>query len=59
MESWFCQEIELKATEFMPEYVENISSPLGISEYQITSAVPENLKGNLPSIEALEQELGD
>jgi hypothetical protein len=44
----------------MVEYaLENISSPLGISEYQITSAVPENLKGNLPSIEALEQELGD
>lgn len=91
--------IELKATEFMPEYVgklnfylsavnaqlkhpqdqpgigillcktpnkvmveyalENISSPLGVSEYQITSAVPEGLKGSLPSIEALEQELED
>ena len=42
----------------MVEYaLENISSPLGISEYQITSAVPENLKGNLPSIEAFKQEL--
>jgi len=91
--------LELKATEFMPEYVgklnfylnavnaqlkhpqdqpsigillcktpnkvmveyslENIFSPLGVSEYRITSAVPEDLKGSLPSIEALEQELGD
>jgi hypothetical protein len=44
----------------MVEYaLENISSPLGVSEYQITSAVPEDLKGSLPSIEAMEQELGE
>ena len=44
----------------MVEYsLENIFSPLGVSEYRITSAVPEDLKGSLPSIEALEQELGD
>jgi predicted nuclease of restriction endonuclease-like (RecB) superfamily len=89
--------VELKATEFKPEYVgklnfylnvvnaqlrhpqdqpsigillcktankvvieyslENISSPLGVSEYQIMNSIPENLKGNLPSIEELEQEL--
>jgi len=90
--------VELKAKEFMPEYVgklnfylnavnaqlkhpqdqpsigillckapnkvmveyslENINSPLGISEYEIMSSIPENLKGNLPSIEELELELG-
>jgi hypothetical protein len=44
----------------MVEYaLENIFSPLGVSEYQITSAVPEDLMGSLPSIEALEQELGE
>jgi predicted nuclease of restriction endonuclease-like (RecB) superfamily len=44
----------------MVEYaLENVSSPLGVSEYQISSAVPEDLKGSLPSIEALEQELED
>jgi len=38
--------------------LENISSPLGVAEYQIMNAVPDNLKGELPSIEELEQELG-
>jgi len=91
--------IELKATEFKPEYagklnfylnvvnaqlkhpqdqpsigillcktpnkimveyaLENIASPLGVAEYQIMSAIPDNLKGDLPSIEELEQELGE
>lgn len=37
--------------------LENVSSPLGIAEYQITNAMPENLKGELPSIEELELEL--
>lgn len=37
--------------------LENVSSPLGVAEYQIMSAMPENLKGELPSIEELEQEL--
>lgn len=90
--------VELKATEFRPEYagklnfylnvlndklkleldqpsvgillcktsnkvtveyaLKNILNPLGVGEYRITSAIPENLKGSLPSIEELEQELG-
>jgi predicted nuclease of restriction endonuclease-like (RecB) superfamily len=37
--------------------LENILSPLGVAEYQITNAIPENLKGELPSSEELEQEL--
>jgi predicted nuclease of restriction endonuclease-like (RecB) superfamily len=37
--------------------LENILSPLGVAEYRITNAIPENLKGDLPSIEELEQEL--
>ena len=89
--------IELKATEFRPEYagklnfylnavnrqlkhaqdqpsigillcktpnkviveyaLENIKGPLGIAEYQIMSAVPDDLKGDLPSVEELEMEL--
>ena len=89
--------VELKASEFKPEYIgklnfylnvvnaqlkhandqasigillcktpnkviveyalENITSPLGIAEYQIMNAIPENLKRELPSIEELEQEL--
>jgi hypothetical protein len=30
---------------------------LGIAEYQIMSAVPDDLKGALPSVEELEMEL--
>jgi predicted nuclease of restriction endonuclease-like (RecB) superfamily len=33
------------------------SKPLGVAEYRITAALPEKLKGNLPSIEDLEAEL--
>ena len=91
--------VELKATEFKPEYLgklnfylnvvnaqlrhsedhpsigillcktpnkvmveyalENVRSPLGVSEYQIMNSIPENFKGNLPSIEELEQELNE
>ncbi|MDO6432756.1 PDDEXK nuclease domain-containing protein [Flavitalea sp. BT771] len=37
--------------------LENISSPLGVAEYQIMNSIPDNLKGDLPSIEELEEEL--
>jgi hypothetical protein len=37
--------------------LKNISNPLGVGEYWITNAIPENLKGCLPSIEELELEL--
>ncbi|HVI45803.1 MAG TPA: PDDEXK nuclease domain-containing protein [Chitinophaga sp.] len=34
-----------------------INNPIGIAEYELTQAIPDNLKGNLPSIEDLEREL--
>jgi len=37
----------------------NITSPIGISEYKITSAIPKNLKSSLPTIGELEEELND
>ncbi|GGG18835.1 MULTISPECIES: PDDEXK nuclease domain-containing protein [Pontibacter] len=37
--------------------LKNMSAPLGVAEYQVLQAVPEGLKGELPTIEALEQEL--
>lgn len=89
--------IELKATDFKPEYagklnfytnavdeqlrkdndqptiglllcrtkdrliaeyaLRGINTPIGVSEYQLTQALPENLKSSLPSIEEIEQEL--
>jgi hypothetical protein len=39
--------------------LKNVNSLLGVAEYQLTEAIPENLMGDLPSIEDLEEELKD
>jgi len=39
--------------------LKDINKPIGISEYTLTQAIPENLKTNLPTIEELEAELSD
>ena len=36
-----------------------INKPMGVADYQLSSALPETLKGSLPSIEELEAELDD
>jgi len=35
--------------------LKNVATPLGISEYQIINSIPENLKGDLPTIDDLEK----
>lgn len=35
----------------------DINKPMGVSEYQLTQALPDNLKSSLPSIEEIEAEL--
>jgi predicted nuclease of restriction endonuclease-like (RecB) superfamily len=35
----------------------DIHKPIGVSEYQLTQSLPENLKSSLPSIEEIEAEL--
>jgi hypothetical protein len=46
------------ANKVIVEYaLENVAGPLGIAEYEVMRAVPENLRGELPSIEELEGEL--
>ncbi len=35
----------------------DIQKPIGVSEYQLTQALPENLQSKLPSIEDIENEL--
>ena len=35
----------------------SINKPIGVSEYQLTQSLPDNLKPSLPSIAALEAEL--
>ncbi len=37
----------------------DIHKPMGVSEYQLTRALPDNLKPSLPSIEELEAEFGE
>lgn len=37
----------------------DIYKPMGVSEYQLTRALPDNLKPSLPSIEELEAEFGN
>lgn len=42
----------------LAEYaLRDMSKPIGLAEYQITDSLPENLKGALPTIAELEQEL--
>ena len=37
--------------------LKNVTAPLGVAEYQLTHAIPEELKGELPTIEEIEEEL--
>ena len=34
-----------------------MDKPIGVSEYELTRSLPDNLKGSLPSIEEIEAEL--
>lgn len=44
--------------EVVAQYaLSNYNQPIGISDYQLSKAVPEDLKSTLPSIEEVEQEL--
>jgi predicted nuclease of restriction endonuclease-like (RecB) superfamily len=38
--------------------LQNINAPMGIAGYEFTRALPKQLKGGMPTIEELEQELG-
>ena len=37
--------------------LKNINKPMGIADYHLSTALPENLKGSLPTIEELEGEI--
>ena len=37
--------------------LKNAATPLGVAEYRLIHAVPEELKGELPTVEELEEEL--
>ncbi len=48
---------ETKNKVFAEYALRDINKPIGVSEYELTRALPENLKGSLPSIEEIESEL--
>lgn len=35
----------------------NVHQPIGVYEYRLAKALPDNLKGSLPTVEQLEEEL--
>lgn len=37
----------------------DINKPIGISEYELTRILPDNLKGSLPSVEEIEDKLNE
>ncbi|KAA6306029.1 hypothetical protein EZS27_042316, partial [termite gut metagenome] len=44
--------------EIMAQYaLEGYNQPIGVSDYQLSKAIPDELKSTLPSIEEVEQEL--
>lgn len=44
--------------KLIAEYaLKSIEKPIGVSEYQLTRAIPEDLKKNFPTIEEIEEEL--
>ncbi len=46
--------------EIIAEYsLRGHTKPMGVSEYQLTQALPEDLKGKLPTVEEIEEELGE
>lgn len=39
--------------------LQNVNSPIGVSEMQLANALPDDLKGSLPTIDEIEKELND
>lgn len=48
---------ESKDKVFAEYALRDIHKPIGVSEYELTRSLPENLKGSLPSIEEIEAEM--
>ena len=48
---------ETKNKVFAEYALRDIHKPIGVSEYELTRALPVNLKGSLPTIEEIEAEL--
>lgn len=51
-----CQDKKTILAEYT---LRGVANPIGVSEYELTRSLPDNLKSSLPSIEEIEQELRD
>jgi predicted nuclease of restriction endonuclease-like (RecB) superfamily len=51
-----CQDRNRVVAEYA---LQNFNVPIGVSEYQLTQSLPSELQSSLPSIEAIEAELGE
>ena len=49
-----CQQKEKVIVEYA---LRNLNKPMGVSQYEIVENLPQNLKGSLPTVEAIEREL--
>jgi predicted nuclease of restriction endonuclease-like (RecB) superfamily len=52
----FCQENDRVLAEYA---LRDIRKPFGVSEYELTRALPDNLKSSLPTVEEIEAELSE
>ncbi|HKL85769.1 MAG TPA: PDDEXK nuclease domain-containing protein [Treponemataceae bacterium] len=50
---------ETKNKVFAEYALRDINKPIGVSEYELTQSLPQNLKGSLPTIEEIEAELNN
>ena len=52
--------ISSREVKIVAEYaLQDVRKPIGISEYELTKALPEHIKGQLPGIKELEHALSD
>ncbi len=51
------REIEKALIEHMEKFLLDMTKPIGLAEYRLTEALPDQIKTNLPTIEQLEAEL--
>jgi hypothetical protein len=51
------QKLTSKDTIIAEYALRSLQKPIGISEYELTRILPDNLKSSLPSIEDIENEL--
>jgi predicted nuclease of restriction endonuclease-like (RecB) superfamily len=49
-----CQSADRVVAEYT---LQDVNKPIGVSEYQLTRALPENLKSSLPTVEEIEERL--